>query len=1130
MRKTILFNDNWQFIKTKPEVSEKEIISSDKWQPVDIPHDWLIYDSKNLYEDSEGWYHKILEFEPVDGNRYALRFDGVYMDSTVYVNGIKAGAWKYGYNTFEFEITDLLKKGTNEIFVRVVFKHPNSRWYSGAGIYRNIWFKEMPETHIVSDGIYIRTVKAEKGFNVRVSTEVAGSLSNEASMQYEILDADGKIVAEEEFRPNSTEIINVDNPVLWSTDNPYLYTLRAKVCIGEEVIDSTDTRFGFRTIRFDSEHGFFLNEKHVKLNGACMHHDLGCLGAAVNKTAIKRQLEMLKSMGINAIRTSHNMPAPELMELADEMGILINNEFFDMWKIKKNEYDYARFFDEWAEKDVCNFVRRDRNHPCLIMWSIGNEIYDTHADLEEGYATTKRLRDAVLMHDPERNAYVTFGSNFLEGENTQKCAELLGLVGYNYAERLYAEHHKKHPDWVIYGSETGSTLQSRSVYHFPYSEPILTDLDEQCSSLGNSTCSWGAKNTEFCIITERDTEYSAGQFIWTGFDYIGEPTPYQTKNSYFGQIDTAGFPKDTYYIYKAEWTDYKKDPMVHIFPYWDFNEGQIIDIRVTSNAPRIELFFNGESQGTFDIDHAHGTELLGHWQLPYHKGRLEAVAYDENGNIIARDVQESFKDADSIVLKPDKTEMKADGEDLVFIEINMADEDGHEVKNANNRVTVNVSGAGRLIGLDNGDSTDYDSYKGTSRKLFMGKLLAVVAADTVAGDINVEVSSQGVKSASVIIKSVQADVAEGISASAANVSSEPDDEVPIRKIVLHSEKGLRMGPDLSEIRLEAELLPKNCTCDELEWAVVNDSGVETNIATIVPDKTGAVITALGDGKFNVRCYSRNNGEKVNVISQVGISVEGLGFAFINPYESVQAALYTISKGELGNAEEHGIATQKQAESYIGFENVDFGKAGTDEFEISIFTFNSQDYEIQVWSGVPGEPGSRILVDGIYNKPVIWGVYQPERYKTKECVTGIHNIFIRTTDFVNIRDFSFIPLNRGTKLNYAADHDSIYGDDFKISGRSVCGIGNNVSIRFEDMDFGEGVNSISIQGRSYIDVNTLNVLFTSEDGKESREMIEFTYTDESEEKTFEIRLVKGRNTVTFVFLPGSNFDFDWFQFK
>lgn len=1128
MRTTTLFNDNWKFVKVELFTPEEEVFASNQWKDIDIPHDWLIYDSNQLYENSEGWYVKNFPLEPDQDSRYALRFDGVYMDSTIYVNGQVAGEWKYGYSTFELDITQLLVPGNNEIKVRVLYEAPNSRWYSGAGIYRNVWFKTMPKTHIISDGIYIRTLKTDAGYDLKVSTEVENS--QDAQIKYTVLDAEGQTVATFLAGAGADGICPIVNPREWNLDAPYLYTLRTEVLLEGSVVDVLDTRFGFRTILFHREKGFHLNGTQIKINGVCMHHDLGALGAAYNSAAMRRQIVKLQAMGVNAIRTSHNMPDPDLLTLADEMGILINDEAFDMWRRQKTDYDYARFFDEWAGIDMENFVRRDRNHPSVIMWSIGNEIYDTHVDVEDGLASTRLLAEAVRKADPDCNAFATIGSNFLEGENTQICADELKVVGYNYSERLYEAHHELHPDWAIYGSETGSTVQSRGVYHFPFSEPILADLDEQCSSLGNSTTSWGAKNTEFCIITERDTEYSAGQFIWTGFDYIGEPTPYQTKNSYFGQIDTAGFEKDAFYIYQAEWTDYRVRPMVHIFPYWDFNVGQQIDIRVTSNAPKVELFFNGESQGTFDIDHAHGKELVGHWILPYAPGEIEAVAYDDLGQIIARDRQHSFHDAAKIILRPENSELKANGRDLLFLEIAMEDEDGFEVKNANNRVQVQVTGAGRLLGLDNGDSTDYDSYKGVSRKLFMGKLLAMVGTTTEAGTITIKVTSPGLPEATLQIDTKATQVEAGISGIMTNEGEGATADVPIRKIEIISQRGTLLNEGNSDILLEAKLYPANCTYSDLEWIAVNDAGVETNVAQLIPDGNQARLIAKGDGCFQVRCYTRNGGTKVNVISQMGFVIEGMGAAFINPYEFVSAGLFHLSKGDLGNAEEHGVATQKNASSYIGFLNVDFGDFGTDEIELPIFTFNQEDFHIKVWSGIPGEESSELLMEGNYNKPVIWGVYQPEKYQLKHRIKGVHTICIETQDFINIKGFRFTRLNKGTAQIQAGEHNKIYGDAFEVCGQVVNGIGNNVSIEFNQMDFAEGVNTLTICGTSYVQENTIHIMFVAEDGSSSRQMVAFEYGANEETKTFALNPITGCNKVIFIFLPGSKFDFNWFRFS
>lgn len=634
----------WQFSKQPLRSELAKVAAGADWIAVTLPHDWLIYDTRNLYENGEGWYRTRLRFDEVPVNELVfLRFEGVYMNSTLYVNGQVAGEWKYGYSTFEFDITPHLTAGENEIYMRVIHESPNSRWYSGAGIYRPVWLKTVPKTHIAADGLYIAARATEgQAWTVDVDAELhtaeAAGSGTKLKLRHSILDAAGTLVAGQvtevtvqgELTVHTHSRLTVDQPLLWDISSPYLYSLQTELLADDEVIEVEQERFGFRTLELDSDKGFFLNGRHVKINGVCQHHDLGALGAAVNKAALRRQFVLLQEMGVNAIRTAHNMPAVELMELADEMGLLIVSEAFDMWERSKTPYDYARFYPEWWKRDIASWVRRDRNHPSLLMWSIGNEIYDTHAD-SRGQELTRDLQEEVLVHDPRGNAFVTIGSNYMPWENAQKCADIVKVAGYNYAEKYYEQHHKEYPDWIIYGSETCSTVQSRGVYHFPLAQSVLADDDQQCSSLGNSSTSWGAKSTEACITADRDASFSLGQFLWTGFDYIGEPTPYHTKNSYFGQLDTAGFPKDSYYIYQAEWTDYRAHPMIHIFPYWDFSQDQLIDVRVCSNAPRIELFLNEVSQGSVDIDHAHGHKLLGEWQLPYADGVLRAVAYDEKG-------------------------------------------------------------------------------------------------------------------------------------------------------------------------------------------------------------------------------------------------------------------------------------------------------------------------------------------------------------------------------------------------------------------------------------------------------------------------------------------------------------------
>ena len=1144
VNKKILFNDGWEFAKSGLEVADSSLLT---FNSVDIPHDWLIYNTLDLYENSIGWYRKRFTYEKGE-SQLLLYFDGVYMDSTLYVNGKFVGEWKYGYSSFEHDITDVLTSGENEILLKVVHQSPNSRWYSGAGIYRNVWLKERSKSHIVTDGIYITTKRKDNEWQVEVDTETTlcegVQVSHTILYKEQIIAAvSQKVTAANALQTHNRQILSVNNPLLWSADEPNLYRIVTELHLESDdknskqnmvKIEAITQNIGFREIILDPKDGFKLNGKKMKLNGVCEHHDLGALGAAFNKVALKRRFEILKEMGVNAIRTAHNMPAPELMELADEMGMLVVSEAFDMWERSKTTYDYGRFFKDWAHADVKSWIMRDRNHPSLLLWSIGNEIYDTHAD-EKGQEITRRLIDYVREYDPKGNAKITIGSNYMPWENAQKCADIVKVAGYNYAEKYYKKHHEEHPDWIIYGSETSSVVQSRGVYRFPFEKSILADDDEQCSALGNSTTSWGAKSAEACIFAERDTYFSLGQFLWTGFDYIGEPTPYHTKNSYFGQIDTATFKKDPYYIYQAEWTDYKIKPMVHIFPYWDFNKGQMIDVRVCSNAPKIELQFNGATVGTFDIDHEKGTQLVGWWKVPYEEGELRAIAYDETGKVIATDIKRSFKDAKRISLQPDKEKLFSDGSDLIFVEINVEDEFGNIVENANNRVKVQVSGDGRLLGLDNGDSTDYDQYKGLSRRLFNGKLMAIIGATLKPGKIQLRVSSKGLESKTMEFEALPAKDTnlEGISASTKNEELPcvmgSSDEIPVRKIEIISDCGQEFNETRREITVKAKLYPENTSYKEVEWSVVNDVGIPSNIAKVEALGQSAKVTAFGDGEFRLRCTSKNGTDKTKLISQLEFKAVGLGTAYKDPYGFVSGGLYDYSKGEVTNGNERGVATSRDGETQVGFSGIDFGSYGSDVITIPIFALSSEEYPLQIWEGWPGEEGSELLADVIYQKESKWNVYQDETYKLSKRLKGITSICFVLNQKVHIKGFSFEKKSRAFEVNYAADSDHIYGDTFTIKENNVEGIGNNVSLEFEAMDFTDkGISRIVICGRSPIDKNTIHIRFSGAEG-DSNQLVEFTQLNGYEERIFELDRITGVQKVTFVFLPGSNFDFAWFRF-
>ena len=1154
MSKKQKINNEWLFSKQPLQSNYDSVSQCSDWAAVTLPHDWLIYDSNHLYENGDGWYKKTIEQTEICPNTlYTLYFEGVYMDSTLYVNGQEVGTWKNGYSSFEMDITPYLMEGMNEIYVHVIHEAPNSRWYSGAGIYRSVWFKTYPTSHIAPHGIYVTTMKDESNWHVEVDTEIviaeSGSSTSTYKLRHSIVDSKQNIVTQSDvqFHAEDTQIkstLIVNNPMVWDIVDPNLYTLQTELIIDDKVIDDEQLNFGFRMLAFDTEKGFFLNGRHVKLNGVCQHHDLGSLGVAINRVALKRQMILLQEMGVNAIRTAHNMPAVELMELADELGLLIVSEAFDMWERPKNPFDYARFYPEWWEKDVASWVRRDRNHPSMLMWSIGNEIYDTHAD-ERGQEVTRELLAAVQLHDPRENAVVTIGSNYMPWVNAQKCADIVKFAGYNYAEKYYESHHEEHPDWFIYGSETSSTVQSRGIYHFPLAQSVLSDDDEQCSSLGNSSTSWGAKSTEHCIIADRDATFSLGQFIWTGFDYIGEPTPYFTKNSYFGQLDTAGFKKDSFYIYQAEWTDYKKAPMVHIFPYWDFSEGQMIDIRVCSNAPKIELFFNEQSQGVFDIDHVHGQKLVGEWQLPYTKGTLKAVAYDENDQVIATDIQRSFGDAATIVQTSDHTVMQADGSDLIFIEISMNDLDGNHVANANNRVDLTIDGPARLVGLDNGDSTDYDSYKGNNRRLFSGKLLAIIASTNEPGTIVVTASSKGLPASQLTLSSVAPSYAgeaeeelalysysamHDASLSNHEIEQQVADEIPVRKLEIIYPEGNQFSPEQITLPIRVKLHPSNATYQEVEWRVTNVAGVESNIATIESNGHEATVTALGDGKVYIRCATKNGSGKIKMYSLIEMEIQNMGHAFINPYEFVSAAYHSDKSYNLTNGNDRGMATSRDGESLISFERIDFGPYGSNEITLPIFSLDSEQFFIEIWEGTPGEDQAELLTTVSYYKPTIWNEYQAETYTLPKTLTGVTSIYFVLRHKIHLKGFEFKKRLKGFERLSVLDNNTIYGDSFTVTSDAIEHIGNNVSLIFEGMDFGEiGSRKLVIEGHSPIDHNTVHVLFNSEQG-DSKQLVEFSFSEGYCEREYVIEQVKGLQTVTFVFLPGSQFNFKSFQFR
>lgn len=1173
-----LINDNWTFSeysldgKINNEDKKTNLLEPEQffdlaekltYTHIELPHDWMIGHTKELYKNSVGFYKKEIIFSEDIFDRYiALAFEGVYMNCGVWVNNQLAGKWKYGYSNFEFDISSLVKAGKNEILVIAVYQNCNTRWYSGAGIFRDVNLINSPATHLVTDGTYFVAKKNDSDKNlwqIKLSTEVAENCQG-SKIQFFLNDSktnsnffSSPLIQLENTNPKNNQQVQllqfeytVENPKIWDIESPDFYILKTQLFDdNNNLLDETNQHCGFKTIEFTSDKGFFLNGRHVKINGACHHHDQGALGSAFHKEALRRQFQKLKDMGVNAVRCSHNPPPRAWMDLADEMGLMIDDEAFDMWERPKTDFDYGNYFNSCWEKDVTNWVRKDRNHPSLIMWSIGNEIYDTH--IGNGYEITKKLYDCVVKNDPERVAPITIASNYMMTEGAQNCAGLIDTVGYNYLERLYKEHHNKYPDWKIYGSETGSTVQSRGIYHFPESLKLVTFSDGQCSTLGNCTTPWGAPNSQTIITWERDCKFSAGQFIWTGWDYIGEPTPYHTKSSYFGQIDTAGFPKDTFWLYKSEWGGKNMAPFVHLLPYWDWNEGQIIDVKAYSNAAAIELFFNGKSLGLQKIDHEKSLEPFGRWQLEYHKGEIKALAYDENGKVVAEDMKKSFGDPARILLEPEAGNYGK----LHFIDIMTCDKDGTLVENARNYITLRVTGDAKLIGMDNGDSTDYEEYQSAdgithTRKLFSNRLVAIIKENSNSKGFTVHAASKELPDFAIRFQKGKWETCQPD-----NSLKPQKDYIPSRKIEIIAEGNTSLNQTNKEIKVTCKVLPENSSSKEINWNPVLKECVASNFI-IVCDKQGegsgtetAIIRANGDGECILRCTATNGTKLDEVLSDLNFCVSGFGNANQDAYTLIEACRcdgWDESKGKPPICLESGISTRTTGPNWVSFDKVDFGKDGSDSIHIPIFTFETE-VPVEVWDGKPGNgttyegsvPPSngsgKCLGKFTYKHESIYNTYSENNFTLSRRLFGTHTISVVFPHELYFKGFYFDKTPKATAKLSALDADVISGDSFTKTEEAVEKIGNNVSLDFGNMNFEKPTEGkLTICGKSNSDNNTINVKWFSEDGSTRTDVIEFPHTQDYEEKTFEINPVSGNQKVSFVFLPGSNFDFKWFRFN
>ncbi|MDP4182681.1 MAG: glycoside hydrolase family 2 TIM barrel-domain containing protein, partial [Bacillota bacterium] len=759
------FDEGWKFNKGDVSNGQSTSFNDSSWQAVTLPHDWSIFNTFNqsssagsgggYLDGGIGWYRKTFTI-PSDysGKKVFIDFDGVYMNSQVWINGTLLGTRPYGYVSFEYDLTPYLNiGGSNIIAVKVNNNTPTSRWYSGSGIYRNVWLTVSDPVHVAYCGMFVTTpTVSSSSATANVSAQIInqGSSAKSVSLKTTILDADGNAVASNTSTAvniaangNNTlsQNLSVSNPHLWSPSSPYLYTVQTQVVVDGNVVDIYKSTMGFRYFNFDANSGFSLNGVSMKLNGVCLHHDLGSLGSAVNYRAIERELQIMKDMGCNAIRTSHNPPDPEMVEICDRIGLMVYEEAFDCWETGKNTNDYHLYFNSWAEKDIKSMVTRDRNHPSIIIWGLGNEIFDATV------ATATKLKNWVKEIDTTRP--ITCGSNDTYHGLGADIYNVLDLVGYNYNPQLYDARHNSFPSWKIFASESCSALRSRGVYKTPTNQNILSGSDFQCSSYDNSIPYTNSAEQSYTAVNSR--KFIAGEFVWTGFDYIGEPTPYgwPAKNSYFGMVDTCGFPKDIYYFYQSKWTS---KPMVHLLPHWNWSSGTNVEVWAYSNCDTVELFLNGTSLGSKSV----GNSLHLTWNVPWSAGTLRAKG--TKGGTVVYDEVVTAGAASKVLLKPDRTSITADGKDLVYIEADIADSNNVILPTASNSVNFSISGPGVIVGVDNGNSPSTEPYKASSRKAFNGKCLVIVQPTKTSGTIVVTASSSGLSQASVSINSSESSI------------------------------------------------------------------------------------------------------------------------------------------------------------------------------------------------------------------------------------------------------------------------------------------------------------------------------------------------------------------------------------
>ena len=779
-RQEILLEKGWRFMRGDVPEAADPAFDDSGWQNVKVPHDWAIYGpfDKNIDRQvvaieqngetipSEktgrtgalpyigvGWYRTT--FDVPEGKRATLLFDGAMSRPHVFLNGREVGHWAYGYTPFYIDITPYLTEGRNTLAVRLENLEESSRWYPGAGLYRPVHLILTEDVAVRMWGTRVTTpvVTAENAL-VQVDAEIEGGEGKQLDISTEVFDADGVSVAvarsqELLFDGTTTARLTLKNPRLWSPESPALYTAVVSIRENGVLKDEYTTRFGVRSIAVTPEYGFLLNGVPRKFKGVCLHHDLGPLGAAVNKAALRRQLAILKEMGCDAIRTSHNMPSSWQMELCDEMGLMVMAESFDEWRRPKCKNGYHLFFDEWADKDLTNLIRCHRNHPSIVMWSIGNEVGEQGR--VDGGKVARYLQDICHREDPTRP--VTAGMDQPDNAMKNQFAAVLDVPGLNYRLHRYVESYKRMPQRFILGSETASTVSSRGVYKFPVEPTKGKEYgDAQCSSYDLGACSWSNLPDDDWAF-QGDSAWVIGEFVWTGFDYLGEPTPYDevwpSRSSYFGICDLAGLPKDRYYLYRSHWNT--AEPTLHILPHWNWEgrEGEITPVYCYTDCPSAELFVNGVSQGRRykDLSQPYDRYRIRWNDVVYAPGAIKVVAYDADGRAVAEKEVRTAGRPHHLVLTPDRKVLTADGSDMAFVTVQAVDKEGNPCPLADNELRFAVKGAGTYRAACNGDATSVEIFHQPVMHLFNGQLVVLVQAGEEAGEITLSVSGKGLKTA-----------------------------------------------------------------------------------------------------------------------------------------------------------------------------------------------------------------------------------------------------------------------------------------------------------------------------------------------------------------------------------------------